>query len=72
MIRWVWLIPTALGSAAIGFVVMGWLVSGKIADLEVKLWASQMSWENPLPFLNMTIPPLSFDELLGGKVADSN
>ena len=63
MIRWLWLIPTALGSAAIGLMVMGWLVSGKIADLEGALWDSQMSWENPLPFLGAPVD-LSMDEFL--------
>lgn len=37
MIRWLWLIPTLAVGAAIGFVLMGWLVSGKITDLERKI-----------------------------------
>lgn len=73
MISWIWLIPTAFGGAIIGTLFTGWLTADKIADLEDALWASQMSWENPLPFLDVS-PKASFDDFLGKKeeAADAN
>jgi len=66
MIHWLWLIPTALISAGIGLLSMSWLIAGKIADLENALWTSQMSWENPLPFLGAPAH-FSIDAFLGNK-----
>lgn len=66
MISWCWLILAVASGVVIGLVVMEWLIARKIADLEDKLWASQMSWENPLPFLGGPVD-LSFDNFLHDK-----
>ena len=62
MIRWLWLIPTLALGAAIGLMVMRWLVAGKIADLEAALRASQTHCNNPCP--PWECPPLKIDRVV--------
>lgn len=69
MIPWLWLIPAVAIGASIGSFVMGWLVSGKIADLQRELLDLQMSWNalaELMPVLDTTTL-LGWDELLEGE-----
>ena len=64
MISWLYLIPTLAVGAAIGFMVMGCLVAGKIADLEAMLWASQTHCNNLWPWPSWECHPLKIDRVV--------